>query len=89
MLALAEAGADDRRGDGRLVEHPARRDIGQRSAVLLRDAVERGQNALKDGPAADGIDEALVLHPAPVGEVAAGSGAPSQRLDKRPPASVP
>ena len=69
VLALAEAGADDRRGDGRLVEHPARGNIGQRRAVLRRGAVERGQNALEDGPSADGIDETLVLHPAPIGEI--------------------
>ena len=37
VLALAEPRADDGRGDRLVLEHPARRDIGDRDAMLSRD----------------------------------------------------
>ena len=60
-----------------MIEHPARGDIGQRNGMLAGNAVERGEERLQRRPAADGIDEALVFHLAPVGDVAiTGFGRP-------------
>ena len=89
VLALAEPRADDDRGHRRLLEHPAGRDVGDRDAVAARDLGQRGEDALQHGPAADGVDEALVLHLAPVADRVPGSGRPTQRSLRKPPASVP
>ena len=66
MPPLAESRADDHRGDRRVFERPARRDIGDRNAFAPRDAVERCKNRLQGGPAPGDVNEALVLHLAPV-----------------------
>ena len=71
MVSLAEPRADDHRRDGRMIERPARRHIGDRDAVLLRDRVERAEDRLECAPAAGGVDEALVFHLAPVGDLIA------------------
>ena len=69
MLALAEPRADDHRADCFLLEHPARGDVGDRDAVLDRDGLRRREDTLQHVPAADRVDEALVLRLAPVGNV--------------------
>ncbi len=66
MLALAQAGADDRRRDGVVFEHPAGRDVGDRDAVPVGDLPGRAEQALEGRPAAGDVDEALVLAAAPV-----------------------
>ena len=71
MPPFAEPRADDHRGDRRLFERPARRDVGDRNAFAPRDAVERRKNRLQGRPAAGGVDEALVLHLAPVVDLVA------------------
>ena len=68
MLALGDPRADDRGGDRLVLQHPARRDVGDRDAVLVGDGVGAPQHALEDVPAAGRIDEALVLGAAPVGD---------------------
>jgi hypothetical protein len=69
MLALAESRADDHRGDRILLEHPARGDVGDRDAVLDGNGLCRREDPLEHPPAADRVDEALVLRLAPVGNV--------------------
>ena len=103
VLALAGPGADDHRGHRRLLEHPARGDVGDRDAVPARHLGQRREHALQHRPAADGVDEALVLHLAPVadlrcrrlgraepavGEEAAGERAVGQQADPVLPAEV-
>ena len=68
VLALAQPRADDDGGDRRLLQDPAGRDIGDRDAVAARHLGQRGQHGLQHGPAADGVDEAPVLHLAPVAD---------------------
>jgi hypothetical protein len=68
MLAFAEPRTDDHRGDRRLLEDPAGRDVGDRDAVPAGHLGQGGQDRLQHGPAADRIDEALVLHLAPVAD---------------------
>ena len=72
VLALAEARADDDGGDGGLLQHPAGRDIGDGDAMPLCHGIEGGEHALQGVPAADLLDEAAVLHLAPVGDVGGG-----------------
>ena len=50
MLALAQPGADDDRGDRRLFQHPASRDIGDGDLVLARDRVGGGEDGLQRLP---------------------------------------
>src|SRR6266478_9894709 len=69
MLALAEPRADDHRADCFLLEHPPRGDVGDRDAVLDRDGLRRREDTLQYVPAADRVDEALVLRLAPVGNL--------------------
>ena len=68
VLALAEPRADDHGGDRRLLQDPAGRDVGDRDAVAAGHLGQRGQDGLQHGPAADRVDEALVLHLAPVAD---------------------
>ena len=68
VLALAQPRADDDGGDRRLLQDPAARDVGDRDAVAVRHLGERSQDGLQHGPAADRVDEALVLHLAPVAD---------------------
>src|SRR5262249_25546095 len=70
VLALAKAGADDDACHRLLIEHPARCDIGNRCAVLASDLSQDIEKSLQHAPAADPIDEALVLHGAPVADLA-------------------
>ena len=81
MLPLTEARADDHGRDGGLIEHPAHGHVRNRNAVLARNPVERRQQALQGLPAARRLDEAKVLHLAPVGDLALrGSGAAQPAL---------
>ena len=78
MLALAEPRADDHGGDCRLLHDPARGDVRDRNAVLAGNHVQGRKQGLQDGPAADDIDEALVLRLAPIRDLGwLGSAVPS------------
>ena len=50
VLALAEPGADDDAGHGRLLEHPAAGDVGDRHAVPARHRVRGREHALQSRP---------------------------------------
>src|SRR5215207_2933592 len=69
VLALAKPCADDHSGNGGLVEHESCRHVGKRYAVLAGDRGKRGEDSLEHAPSANGVDEALVLHAAPIAEV--------------------
>ena len=66
MFGLAQARAHNGSRHGGLVQHPARRDVGNRHPVFQRDGMRRPQHALQGGPAAHGVNEAAVFHLAPV-----------------------
>ena len=72
VLALAEARADDDGGDGGLLQHPARRDIGDGDAMPPRHRSSAASTRCRAVPAADLLDEAAVFHLAPVGDVGGG-----------------
>ena len=72
VLAFAETRADDHRTDRGLLEHPARCHVGNRHGMLRRDRSQRPEQSLEDLPAADRVDEALVFHGAPIGDLAFG-----------------
>ena len=66
MLALAEPRADDHGGDRRLLHDPARGDVRDRDTVLSGNRAQCLKQGLQDRPAANDIDEALVLRLAPI-----------------------
>jgi hypothetical protein len=68
MFVFAETRADDGGSDGGIFEDPAAGDIGEGDPVFAGNLRGRFQDALIDGPAAGGVDEALVFRPAPVGD---------------------
>src|SRR5690606_30426492 len=61
VLALAESRADDGRRNSLMLQHPARRHVGERDAVLAPYFGRGGENALEAPPAAGNVDEALVF----------------------------
>ena len=69
MLGFGDARADDGRSDCRMFQHPATGDVGKRNAVLFSNGVGGRQQRLERIPTAGGIDEALVFHAAPVGDL--------------------
>jgi hypothetical protein len=90
VVAFGQPRADDHGADRRMLQHPARRDVGDGDAVPPGDRRDLAQQALEHGPAAHRADEAAVLHLGPVGDVgSAGSGRSSQRSERKPPPSVP
>ena len=78
VLPLTEARADDHGGNGGLIEHPAHGHVRYRNAVPARNPIERRQEALQGLPAARRLDEAKVLHLAPVGDLALRGGGAAQ-----------
>ncbi len=68
MFAFAKTRVNDRGGDGGMPQRPACRDIRNRDVVLSVDLIERAENSLQNGPAADRIDEAFVFRLTPVGD---------------------
>ena len=66
VLAFTQARADDGSAHGRLLEHPAKRDRGNRHPVFAGNGIGGLQNRLEGMPATDGLDEAVVLGLAPV-----------------------
>ena len=94
VLAFTQARADDGSAHGRLLEHPAKRDRGNRHPVFAGNRIGGLQNRLEGMPATNGLDEAVVLGLAPVGnggrlalaqpalaQKAAGQRAIGQQLD--------
>ena len=68
VLALAKPRTDDRGRHRLVLQHPTRRDVGDRNPVLAADLRRGGQNALERLPTAGYVDEALVFRTAPVGD---------------------
>ncbi len=66
MTAVRDA--DDNGGHGAAVEHPARRHVGDRDAVLRGDWREGRQEALQAVPATGFVDDQAILDERPVGE---------------------
>ena len=92
VLALAEPRADDDGGDRRLLEHPARRDIGDRDAMLAAQPAETASRMLlKHVPAADLHRRSACISSCSSRRcrLRAGSGLPSHFSVRSPPASVP
>ena len=89
VLALAEPGADDDRGDRRLLEHPAGGDVGDRHAVLARDLASAREDALQDAQPPIASTKRLYFIVLQSAIARAGSGLPSHFSVRSPPASVP
>ena len=83
----AVARADDDRRDLRPVEHRAARDRGDVGAVAVGDPAQRAQQLLEQLPAAEIVDDQLVFGERAVLEGGCGSGSPSQRRSRKPPAT--
>src|SRR5688572_5101512 len=66
MFALGDPRPDDGGTHRIVVQHPARRDVGDRHAVPFRDLAGRRENVLKWLPSTGGINEALVFRAAPI-----------------------
>ena len=88
VLALAEPRADDDRGDRLLLEHPARGDVGHGDAVRSPTAFAAARTpcTLSHPPTASMNRLYLDLLQS---EISAGSGRPTQRSLRNPPASTP
>ena len=85
MVSLAEPRADDHRRDGRMIERPARRDVGDRDAVL-RSRSRRARARIvwnaPQPPAASTKRLYFILLQSAISSLA-GSGRPSQRSDMK------
>ena len=89
VLALAEPRADDRCGDGLVLEHPARGDVGDRDAVLRWRCRRRRARMPWNTAQPPAASMKRLYFERLQSAMAAGSGWPSQRSDRKPPHSVP